>query len=305
MNKIKPKWKKFEINTHKVIQSLHPQEQTYQNVFIDGKLSKVKRQVDVQVVNPSDYEFIAFECKDYRKVLDVVIVEAFSTKLKDIGAKKGAIVSNSPFSEAAQNMASALDIDLLNLVNTSDKDIHTKLFASVLLSDTMVKSMHVVVETQSLGASIPPSVKDLIFMNEVGVKGTAYQIFAALWNEAGSSLIKKPGLYGYQPPNPSGKRLIGPDGRIWVPSKIEYIYEVVEKHFAGQIELIETQGLYDVKTHGFQTRSIQTVPMVAYDLEMTWPEISVEEATKNQSEGKYTMSMSCTSVLPEESPIHG
>lgn len=195
----KRKWEKFEDNSYEIVQSLNPQAQVYINVHIDGKLSKVKRQVDVQLVRPEEYEFIAFECKDYGRPLDVPIVEAFNTKLQDIGAKKGAIVSNSPYTEASQNMASALGIDLLNLVDTKNKNIRAKLYASLLLSDTSVKSFRLRIKSSSPQISLPLDIRQVIFVNELGQRGTAYQIFALLWNDHDSSLSKTPGIYEYRP----------------------------------------------------------------------------------------------------------
>ncbi|MEK7070806.1 MAG: restriction endonuclease [Patescibacteria group bacterium] len=296
----KKKWKEFEESTHQVIQSLNPQEQVYKNVLIDGALSKVKRQVDVQLVKSEDYDFIAFECKDYGRPLDVPIVEAFNTKLRDIGAVKGAIVSNSPYSKAAQNMADALGIDLLNLIDTKNELVRARLFASLLLSDTSVKSFRLRLKSSSPKILLPLDVKGVIFVDENGRKGTAYEVFASLWNESGSGLSSIPGIYEYRPPNPENKKIVGLDGELIIPDEIIFIYEVVEKHFAGQIEVIETQGLYNVKEKSYQTKSMQTAPIVAYEIEQSWPEISAEEATKGRAENLFSMALSCSSVLPDK-----
>jgi hypothetical protein len=297
---MKKKWEKFEESSYQVVQSLNPQAQVYKNVHIEGELSRVKRQVDVQLVKPENYEFIAFECKDYGRPLDVPIIEAFNTKLRDIGAKKGAIVSNSPYTKAAENMASALGIDLLTLIDTKNKDVKGKLFASLLLSDTSVKSFRMRLTSSSPKILLPADIRGVVFMDEQGKKGTAYEIFASLWNDDDSSLSKVPGVYEYRPPNPKDKRIIGLDGEIIVPDEIVFTYEVVERHFAGQIEMIETQGLYNVKEHSFQTRSIQTSPIVAYEIETNWPEISAEEANEGREEGRFSMGVGCSSILPEK-----
>lgn len=296
----KKKWEKFEDSSYEIVQSLNPQAQVYKNIHIEGKLSKVKRQVDVQLVKPEEYEFIAFECKDHGRPLDVPVVESFNTKLQDIRAKKGAIVSNSPYTEAAQNMASALGIDLLNLVDTKNKNIRSKIYASLLLSDTSIKSFRLRIKSSSPQISLPLDIRQVIFINELGQRGTAYQIFALLWNDHDSSLSKTPGIYEYRPPQPENKRLVGLNREIIIPSEIVFIYEVVEKHYAGQIEMIETQGLYSVREQSFQTRSMQTAPIIAYDIETTWPEISTEEAKNGKEERKFSMAVSCNSILPEK-----
>ena len=296
----KKKWEKFEESSYKVVQSLNPLAQVYKNIHIEGQLSKVKRQVDVQLVKPEEYEFIAFECKDYGRPLDVPIVEAFNTRLRDIGAKKGAIVSNSPYTQGAQNMASKLGIDLLNLVDTKNKNIRAKLYASLLLSDTSVKSFRLRLASFSPQIRLPLDIREVVFIDKNSQKGTAYEIFASLWNEENSGLSKTPGIYEYRPPQPENKKIIGLDGEIIIPSEIVFIYEVVERHFAGQIEMIETQGLYNVKEHSFQTKSMQTAPIVAYEIEQKWPEISAEEAEKGREEGRFSMAIGCSSILPEK-----
>ncbi len=294
------KWKKFEESSFNIVKSLNPQAQVYKNIQIQGQLSKVKRQVDVQLVKPEEYQFIAFECKDHKRPLDVPVVEAFNTKLRDVGAKKGAIVSNSPFTKAAENMASELGIDLLALVDTKNKNVRGKLFASLLLSDTFVKSFRLRLKSSSPKILLPLDIREVVFVNERDQKGTAYEIFALLWNENETSLSREPGVYEYRPPNPKEKRIIGLDGEIIIPDEIVFVYEVVEKHFAGQIEVIETQGLYNVKEKSYQTRSMQTAPIVAYEIEKTWPEIPAEEAIRGRNEGRFSMAVGCSSVLPSK-----
>jgi hypothetical protein len=296
----KKKWKKFEDKSHEVVSGLHPSSQVYKNVHIEGKLSKVLRQVDVQLIDPKHYDYIAFECKDYSRPLDVPIIEAFHTKLMDIGASKGAIVSNSAFSQAAQNMADKLGIDLLNLVDTSDGDIRTKVYATLLLSDTSLKSFQLRISSTAQEFLLPLEAHQITFSDDKGDKGTAYEIFASLWNDQDSGLSHTPGIYSYQPPHPEKKRIIDLRGREVKPDKIEFIYEVVEKHYAGKIRLTETQGLFNVKENSFQTRSMQTEPIVAYEIEQKWPEISAQEAQERRNAGEFTMMLSCSSVMPDK-----
>lgn len=79
---MKPYWKYYEEQTYKVIKQLNPTSSVYQNVIMTGKLSKTPRQVDIQLVNPQDYDFVAFECKNYKVPIDIPRVESFAAKLK-------------------------------------------------------------------------------------------------------------------------------------------------------------------------------------------------------------------------------
>lgn len=55
----------------------------------------------MRLVDPNDYDFMAFEYKDHARPTDIPLIEAFSTKLIDIGAARGAMVSNSGYTEGA------------------------------------------------------------------------------------------------------------------------------------------------------------------------------------------------------------
>ncbi len=288
------KWKKFEDKTREMIKGFNPESEVYKNVFLRGKLSKGRRQVDVKLVDPSNYDFIAFECKDYKRPVDIPVIEAFNTKLQDIGAKKGSIVSNSPYTSTAVNMASELGIDLLALVDTEDKDIKTKLYASSMISDTMIKGMSLSVSTSSAfkgTVSTDPKVIKLVVDN--GKTATAYEVFARLWNE--NQLTRKPGSYIYTPPNQNQKQILTLEGETLTVDTLQFYYDVVERHFIGNIEIINAKGIYNVKETSFQTREITTEEIVAYEKEKIWKELTPEEAKKVS----VTFGLTCASIMPE------
>lgn len=292
------KWKDFEDSTHKVIQSLNPQATVIKNVFIEGKLSKVLRQVDVQLVKPEEYDFIAFECKDYNRALDVPIIEAFATKLKDIQAKKGAIVSNSPFTQASQNMAGELDIDLLNLVDTSNVNIRGKLFAGLLLEDISVKGFRLRLSISApTGRTFTQEPTQLLLADEEGARGTAYEIFAKLWNDK-TSLSRVPGVYEYIPPSPNTKKIISLEGELVPLDKLSFVYEVIERYYLGKIEIIDAQGLFNVKETSFQTKSVTTQKIAPCKFEKPENEITKEQA--EQAKGEITFGLSVVSIFPEK-----
>lgn len=286
------KWKKFESKTHKLLQELNPKAQVVQNVFIRGKLSLKKRQVDVKLVELGNYNFIAFECKDHRRPLDIPVIEAFNTKLQDVKAKKGAIVSNSPFTEGAKNMAEKLEIDLLGLVDTGDSEIRTKLFTSMIISDTFVKSMAVRIDFKaSFFGGIPADNKQIqIYTNKSSAVNFVPKVFTNLWNDT-EFLIKQPGTHEYTDTN---CQVLTTFGEI-APCRATFIYEVVEKHYIGEIQIINAKGIYNFREHGFQTRSMETEVINAYEKEKIWKEISPREADNT----KVSLRLTCSSLLPE------
>lgn len=72
------KWRKFETSSYEIIQKLNPKAKVHNNIYIVGKLSRKRRQVDIKLVEPEQYDFIAFECKDHGRPLDIPVIEAFN-----------------------------------------------------------------------------------------------------------------------------------------------------------------------------------------------------------------------------------
>ncbi|HEY1645003.1 MAG TPA: restriction endonuclease, partial [Candidatus Saccharimonadales bacterium] len=130
----------YEEKTAGVVQKFNPQAQVLQGIHVTGKLSKVSREIDVQLIDPAKYDHIVFECKDHKAKVDIELVEALVTKLKDLDTKKGAIVSNSGFTKGAYNIAAAHGIDLLSIVDTGDDKIRTQVFAPHIIEDTYVSA---------------------------------------------------------------------------------------------------------------------------------------------------------------------
>ena len=287
------KWKKFENRTKKIIEELNPDDKVYGNIFIQGKFTNTRRQVDVQLIDSNGYDFIIFECKDKSKKIDSPVVEAFITNLKDLGAKSGAIVSNSPYTKGAENIARAFGVDLLHLIDSSDDDIKTRVYAGCLIMDTMPKHFNVgfgMVSTQ--GASFYDDANRLEFAVG-GSKMTARQIFNRLWNTG--KLIKSPGAYIYSIPDGGDVSAVSVEGKGVPVNNIHFNYEVIEKYFFGPVELIETSGIYNVKDKTYRTRSLLTEHIEPYEAEKKWNEIKSPDEIKE----KVTFGMKMESILPE------
>ncbi|MBN2287380.1 MAG: restriction endonuclease [Tissierellales bacterium] len=78
-----------------------------------GLLSKAKRQIDVAVFEQGNLErpYLAVECKNYKRKLNIKDIESFVGMRDDIGAQNGIIVSPLGFSDAAINRAEAANIN--------------------------------------------------------------------------------------------------------------------------------------------------------------------------------------------------
>ncbi|MBS4027033.1 MAG: restriction endonuclease [Ignavibacteriales bacterium] len=113
-------WKEYENEIHQHFKSEFPNATILYNVKIEGKFSKIERQIDVLI---EDYFLgnkmrIVIDAKYYSTKIDVKDVESFIGLLNDVEAHKGIMISNEGFSQAAINRAhydiTDLELDILN-----------------------------------------------------------------------------------------------------------------------------------------------------------------------------------------------
>lgn len=107
--------KDFESLSHKIF-SLLSKEDKYTSVELDVLLDSAdgKRQFDVVIRSKvSGLNILTvIECRDYNKRLDVSNVDGFYSKLTDVNANKGVLVSRKGFSKTAKQKADRLGITL-------------------------------------------------------------------------------------------------------------------------------------------------------------------------------------------------
>lgn len=293
------KGKLFESATKKVVEKLHPTQEVLSNVTVFGKFSKHQREIDVKLVDPSNYEFISFECKDHKRPVDVGLVESFITKLQDIQAKKGAIVSNSGFTPSAENVAESFGVDTLALVDTGNKKIKSKIFASMLIEEIYIKYFNIELSTSTIKRfSVPTDHYRLKIKAPSGANDTAYKIFARLWNEGDSPLSLEPGAYEYKFEKQHHIQMLSNEG-VWIDlDKLSFNYEVRKRYFQGKIEMIDTCGLYDVRRKTYQTKSMSTSMINPSELRKEWPEITESELKIRKNE--FGLRLVVIVELPDE-----
>lgn len=121
-----PKWRRFE----KLVSAIHKIQSDDTNVTYDdkiiGKRTGRERQIDISIkFNHLYYSYLLIiECKDYKSPVPITAVEAFRTKLEDVGADKGVMVSSSGFQQGAVETAKAYGIELFTL--TEEKSDWTR-----------------------------------------------------------------------------------------------------------------------------------------------------------------------------------
>ncbi len=95
-------WKQYEAYVKGALRRRFVGALVRANVYLPGKLSRVRRQIDVVVEAAPP---IAVDCKCYKRKVDVKHVEAFLGMLEDIGFSHGIIVSTQGFTKAALRRA--------------------------------------------------------------------------------------------------------------------------------------------------------------------------------------------------------
>lgn len=109
----KPDWQKLEEIVAEIQKELAPNAEVHHNHKIKGK-SGIVRQLDVTISEQIGAVpiLIVFEAKRYTRPVSVERVESFVTKLRDIGASRGVMVSNTGFTAGTKAVAKQYDVIL-------------------------------------------------------------------------------------------------------------------------------------------------------------------------------------------------
>ncbi len=107
-------WRRCESKIFTEFKSRFPADTIEFDQRLLGKLSGARRQVDILVkAQAAGCELIGvFDCKLFRRRVDVKAVDSMVGFMQDVGATFGGIVSTREFSKAAKKRAAAAGIDL-------------------------------------------------------------------------------------------------------------------------------------------------------------------------------------------------
>jgi hypothetical protein len=264
--------KYFERKSHAIISRLNPGKDVIPNVRIVGKLSETSRQLDVIQRDPGEYDFIAFECKDESGAIGTPTVEGYYTKLMDVGAKHGAIVSNTSYSRGARRTASKLKIDLLNLVDTDDDKIKTQLIAPTAVIHERVTQWGVGFSSQPPSRVMDGDLSKLKLGASDGQEKTLSALANDLWQEMANDPDVKEGV-----------RDVGLDGlsaevggtRVPLP-RVTIRFDIAFERRLGHQNITQSQGIFNVREGSYQT-SHMAVGEFSEDIFKTWEPVSEEQ----------------------------
>lgn len=108
------RWEIYENQIFDHLKSKYPGYTFKKDDSIDGRFSKVPRQIDIAMrskVAGSD-SLMVIDCKCFETKVDVKDVESFIGMLEDVGAHFGVLVTNKGYTAAAKNRAKIRDVRL-------------------------------------------------------------------------------------------------------------------------------------------------------------------------------------------------
>jgi hypothetical protein len=121
------KWKRFEIMAAKAVRVWLEAggikiDKVDFDARIQGRITRSPRQIDIWLEKYSPRHVVAVECKDHFSSISVDKIEAFHSKLEDVGADKGIIIAKSGFQQGAMAAADNYGIILMtfNLVDKTN-----------------------------------------------------------------------------------------------------------------------------------------------------------------------------------------
>lgn len=116
-------WEEFENLVTKIHAETSPDAVVQRNHHVTGQLGR-RRQLDITISKRVGlyHVLIVIECKRYNRPVGIDRVEAFVTKLRDVGASQGVMVSNKGFSKGARAVAARHVITLLSYREAQSAD---------------------------------------------------------------------------------------------------------------------------------------------------------------------------------------
>ncbi len=250
------KWKEFEQLTYSLQKQLTQDAEVIPDQKIMGADSETERQIDILIKKQvAQYEIrVVIECKDYKKPVDVQTVESFVTKLKDVKANKGAIISSKGFSKAAVKLAEKYGVDTFRFVDTQSKDWNAYMAVTAAVEVfTAPYFQFRVSDIVEIPISYTEQVPTLEMYSSDGTTflGTVQSTLLQKWND-----LKVPLEQGQMKIGLVEKGLVGFKPHLCVAT-IDGLVQVEKKTYFGPLP-VDLVGLYNHQTGGVSTKSFTT-----------------------------------------------
>ena len=250
----KNKWKRFEDLAAHIQRTLAPGAIVEQNVRIVGKRSGVKREIDIVVrMKAGQYDlFVAIDCKDYNRKVDVKAVEEFIGLAKDVGANKGAMIGSRGFTDAAKTRARDAGIDLYTLVDAEAHEWQAYVTIPALVEDVSINTFSLSFSGTEPIRIAPQDFREMtLYRADGSTIGVVRNLLARQWNH--EAVPHEPGEHRdialtYEETHVLTEGVLY---RVNVRANLK----VAKTLYFGRLPLVEVQGFADELGGGLITRS--------------------------------------------------
>ena len=257
---MEPKWKRFEKLVHQIHTQFAPEGAV---VTLDDRIlgseSKVERQLDVTIrATVAQYKIlIVIECKDEARPIDVGTMGEFATKLHDVKANKGVMISTSGFTSAAIEMARARAIDTRTYIDTESIDWKSEVKIPVLLTRTKLDAWSVrfssvpgVVSRFRVPTDVPfPFIET--FAEDGTPRGPIITLLGKIWNH--EEKLHEPGQYTVL----LGEHVLLSVGDTRCHTRLEAVIRVKRCYYLGPLP-VKMAGFRDEQDGSLSTREMTT-----------------------------------------------
>jgi len=278
-------WKRFEQLTQQIQRQLAPDAKVGINEIVVGK-SGARNQLDVTLrASVGQYEFFCvIECKDWNSKVDIDTVRAFQSKVEDVQAMQGVMVSSQGFTSEAHKYAEAHNICLYRLVDAESENWREAALIPIVLGQIYLKTAEAqTIDIQTnrsiklIDASGNPAPEEKIYLFDI--KQKRYIRIRDFLEERWDEIFK----------------IQEPKSDIWFETEQDafFLYEGDEKHISviiryrfesetiwyyGRLSLQRCLGFVDQKTGELLTSDYLSDPLMFREIINSWPN------TKKRSE---------------------
>jgi hypothetical protein len=286
-------WKNFEESTYQTSTRIFPNAKVRANQEVKGSISGAMRQIDVKV---GDVDFLDIECKDHGRPVDTPKVEQFANKLRDEGAGKGAIVSNSGFTKSALRTAAFYKIEPAILVDKGHSGASKAIIqAPVVARALYIDGVRYGLSNSSVNGYFEATQTVWDMKLDDGSGRNIYELLRDVWN-SGEYDIRKPGAYKLAF---NGVPLHSLHGATVEFDEVAYEYVVKEDTRLGKVGVEKARGIYNVRTQVFTTaEDIVFEPIITEHI-TDWAKLTEEN---RKAAGAANLSLTGIVPLPEVAP---
>jgi len=293
-------WRDFELLLTAIHKNLAPGAEVKHNQKLLGRISKRQRQVDILIIQKVGYQTaqIAVECRDYKRPVGIDKIDAFISKLDDVGVGYGVMVSRSGFDAGAKALAAHHHrITLLSYRAATDADWQawtaSQSWVQLITSGRQKLTLKAKLRGEPVGALL----SDDLLVGSSGASATADEIANKLINAA--VVGPRPADYEAELDCSSGLTLRRRD-REFVVDELKVLFRVHAYEYVLNVKLSGGHVLTDAGSGHPKATEMYTVAWNMPEVLASKPdrELTAEQFDEIQSSGGARMEFDPRTIKP-------